>query len=81
MTLLFKVQDTFVMTGKGLILTPGSNEHAICTGDPLLLITPHGNRITATVKGVTFGKRNDILIDDSFAKNDVPIGTEVWLID
>lgn len=76
---LFKVEETFLITGKGLILTPGFSDETILIGTKIKLVRPDNSSIKTTVQGITFGPLRHMLIEKSIKKSDVPIGTEVWL--
>lgn len=76
---LFKIEETFLITGKGLILTPGISDENILIGAKIKLVRPDNSIIETTVQGITFGPLRHILIEKSIKKTDVLIGTEVWL--
>jgi len=78
--LLFKVQNQFVITGHGLILTPGLGDNVkyVSIGTKIKLIKPDKSEVITTILGITFEGNNDILISSEFSKTDIPIGTEVW---
>ena len=77
--LLFKVEATYPITGKGLILAPGVGDKHVSIGQKIRLIRPDKSEIETIVRGVTFEGNHDILVDEKIKKEDVPIGTEVWL--
>jgi len=78
--LLFKVENQFVITGRGLILKPGLGDNLkyVTTGAKIKLIRPDKSEVITTIKGITFEGNHDILISSVFSKTDIPIGTEVW---
>jgi len=78
---LFKVQHTFAITGRGLILTSDVilGTIRVRIGDKIKIVTPDNKVIEPTVKGIAFANPIDILVDQNVAKDDVPIGSEVWL--
>ena len=82
---LFKVEDTFLITGRGLVLVPGIvpiGEERFRAGDPLLLKRPDGSELTTTIGGLEMlcpnPRRDVIIMLKGFTKEDVPIGTEIW---
>ncbi len=78
--LLFKVENQFVITGRGLMLTPGLGDNIkyVTTGAKIKLIRPDKSEVITTVKGITFEGNHEFLISSKFSKSDIPIGTEVW---
>lgn len=77
--LLFIVEQTFMITGRGLILTPGLGERLVEAGSEIKLIRPDKSILETTIRGIGFNFNHDILIGAEIKKEDVPIGTEVWL--
>jgi translation elongation factor EF-Tu-like GTPase len=85
---LFVVEDTFFIKGRGLIPVPGiiprGNER-FRVGDPIVLQRPDGSTLAWRIGGLemihTAVPRDDVVILLSgLAKEDVPIGTEVWSV-
>jgi len=76
---LFKVQDRFLITGRGLILVPGLGGKKATVGDPIKIVKPDQTIIETTIRGIGFNEFRDILVGNDLTKNDVPIGSEVWL--
>ena len=76
---LFKVQDKFLITGRGLILVPGLGDKKATVGDPIKIIKPDQTVIETTIRGIGFNEFRDILVGKELTKDDVPIGSEVWL--
>ena len=76
---LFKVIDRFMVTGHGLILTPGWGDKKASVGDSLKIIRPDQTILETTIKGIGFNEFRDILISEGLTKEDIPIGSEVWL--
>lgn len=78
---LFKVEDLFEIKGRGLILVPGLGDKVKFAkiGNKIKLIRPDKSEIEAIISGIAFQRNYDILVDN-LKKEDVPIGTEVWLI-
>jgi len=79
-TFLFKVEDRFVISDRGLVLTPGLKDKVtlVKTGTEIKLIRPDKSEIKTRITGITFEGNHDILIPLTITKNDIPIGTEVW---
>jgi hypothetical protein len=79
--LLFKVQDTFRVDGKGLLLS--SNSKLVLNGvdfrSELKLVLPNGLVIQTSVVGINW-QNGDLIVSDP-DKMKVPNGTEVWLIE
>lgn len=76
---LFKVQDRFLVTGRGLILIPGLGDKNANTGDPIKIVKPDQTIVETTIRGIGFNEFRDILVGSDLTKDDVPIGSEVWL--
>jgi hypothetical protein len=76
---LFTVNNTFIITGRGLLLTPGPGNKTAKIGSKIKLIRPDKSIIETRIKGIIFEGNHDILIGAGLKKEDVPIGTEVWL--
>jgi hypothetical protein len=78
---LFTVEATFVITGRGLILYPGFGKNFAKVGSKIQLIRPDQSIIETQIRGITFSDKHDILVGENVKKEDVPLGTEVWLMD
>ena len=78
--LLFRVENQFTITGRGLILTPGlgNNVKFVTAGTKIRLVRPNKSDLITTIKAITFEGNHDILISREFTKEYVPVGTEVW---
>jgi hypothetical protein len=76
---LFKVEDKFMITGRGLVLIPGIGDKKAGTGDKIKIIRPDSSVISAKIKGIAFNQNRDISVGTELSKEDVPIGSEVWL--
>jgi hypothetical protein len=63
-----------------LILSPGIRDKRVKVGSSIRLIRPDRSIIETKIKGIPF-KVDDILVGSNIKKDDVPIGTEVWLND
>jgi len=70
-----------MITGRGVVLMPGlgENAHYVKTGSKLRLVRPDKSEMQTTIQGITFNDQHDILLAPEVTKEDVPIGTEVWL--
>lgn len=88
---LFTIEDTFNILGRGIIvggeLEPNS---PICRiGTVVVLVLPNGNELVTEISGIemikpidyeTFNRnRVGIMLKDVIKKEDVPVGTEVFL--
>ena len=89
---LSKVEDTFVIEGRGLIIIPGipypsDSIRKIRVGEGIVLIRPDGSELNTTISSIEMIHRKPPVAHAPFApsgsltKEDVPIGTEVWLCD
>lgn len=81
-TFLFKVENRFVISDRGLVLTPGLRDKMkfVKTGSKIRLIRPDKSEVTTLIQGIAFEGSHDILIPSTITKDDVPVGTEVWTI-
>jgi hypothetical protein len=82
---LFTVDQVFQITGRGLILLPGIalealGETRVLTGDPIMLIKPDGSRLETVIRGMELHNPSPVLVGKKLKKEDVPDGTEVYLI-
>lgn len=78
---LFKVEEAFVISGRGILLHNAGVKKYIEPGKKIKLIRPDGTELETSVAGVVMKDNHDILVDDGIKKENVPVGTEVWLID
>jgi len=78
--LLFTVEERFLITGIGLVLTPGLGDKKASINDKIRLVRPNKTIVDTKIPGITFESK-DIQIEGNLTKEDVPIGTEVWLIE
>ncbi|RPD43433.1 hypothetical protein [Paracnuella aquatica] len=76
---LFTVDETYMITGRGLLLTPGLGDKPAKIGDALELVKPDKTILRTVITGIVFNEHRDILVGANLTKEDVPIGTEVWL--
>jgi hypothetical protein len=77
--LLFKVQETFLVKGKGLLLSSNSKTSlkGVDFRSELRLVLPTNAIISTSVVGINW--ENGDLIVSGLTEKDVPKGTEVWL--
>jgi translation elongation factor EF-Tu-like GTPase len=87
--LLFVVEDTFAIRGRGLVIVPGIVQRAdevFRVGDPLRLKRPDGTELLTAVGGLEMfmspvpGEEIPILLRE-LGKEDIPVGSEVWSVD
>ena len=90
---LFTVADVFMIEGRGCILVPGLRTEPgsanVNQGARIRLQAPAGKIIDTSIKAIemlSYRVRPEmifwpILLPDDIAKNDVPIGTEVYLLE
>jgi translation elongation factor EF-Tu-like GTPase len=79
--LLFTVEERFMITGRGLVLVPGLGNKMAKIGDKIKIVRPDQSTIEKIIQGISFNEFRDILVDPGLTKEDVPIGSEVWLND
>lgn len=86
--LLFRVEDRFLIRGRGLVLVPGivaeDRPFREWTGLRIVLRRPDHSEVEAEIRGIDISTptppspRRPILVSGDFTKDDVPVGTEVW---
>jgi len=93
MTHLFTVAECFHITGRGCVLVPGLSTEpgapAIGRNSRIRLRTPSGVEIDSFIKEIemiTYRKRPEkitvpVLLPNDISKEQVPAGTEVFLLD
>jgi hypothetical protein len=87
MTFLFKVEEVFQIHRRGCVIVPDIAEGAdfkIRPRDAIQLRTPDGRTLNTRIGSVEFlktevGCRMAILLPTDVQKQDVPIGSAVWL--
>jgi hypothetical protein len=82
MTLLFNVENIFMVTGRGLTLVATLEDYKPKFSDLLIIVRPDRSIIETKIRGVGFGNPStitSILVDEGLTKEDIPIGSEVWL--
>jgi hypothetical protein len=85
-----RVEDTFLVTGRGLVVVPEKPEtdFRIRVGTPIELRTPEGRSIRTHIYGVEFLKPLPgrgpcgmaFSIKPGIGKDEVPPGTEIWYV-
>lgn len=90
MRLLLKVEDVFYISGRGCVIVPAIPEDLdfrIRAKDPIELRTPESRVLQTHVASIELAKPQDgspcrmtIMLPPDVAKQDVPTGTEVWLL-
>ncbi len=87
--LLFVVEATFLIEGRGLVLCPGiipEGDERFSAGDFVQLRRPDGTSLSYPICGLEFfsppraGSPFGVLLND-LSKNEVPIGIECWSVD
>ena len=90
MRLILTVEDVFDIAGRGLVITPKIPDDlgfAVRPNDPIQLRTPDGRILDTYIACFSSGRPSggrrfyDIVLPRDLQKQDVPIGTEVWLAD
>ena len=88
--LLFTVEDTFLIKGRGLVLVPGIiplRSERLQVNDPILLRRPDGSSLAWQIDAleILHGGSPDCIgtpiVVKALKKEDVPVGTEVWSVD
>lgn len=87
---LAKVDDTFWIQGRGVVLVPGqaASDFKIRVGTVLQLRTPDGRSIDTHIPGVEFLKESldsercqmAILVTSDVARDSVPSDSEIWYV-
>ena len=89
MRLLFKVEDVFYISGRGCVIVPAIPEGLgfIRAKNQIELRTPDGRVLQTHIASIELAKPQDgspcrmvIMLPPDIAKQDVPTGTEVWLL-
>ena len=87
MRLLCKVEDAFYVSRRGCVIVPTFSEgldFRIRAKDHIELRTPDGRVLETYIVSLEFATRREspsrmvIMLPPDIAKQDVPIGTEVW---
>lgn len=86
---LFLVEGTFEITERGLVLVPGLKEDSpqVAVGDTIVIMTPTNNIVRTKIAGIEMIKFHTvpkekmipILLPYEIKKEDIPIGTSVYL--
>lgn len=92
MIALFTVEDRFQIRGRGCVLVPGlsteTGSPVVRVGDAIQLRTPDGRVIDTHIRGVemiNYRRKPEritapILLPPNLSAEDVPVGTEVFLV-
>jgi translation elongation factor EF-Tu-like GTPase len=90
MTLLFKVEDVFDISGRGCVIAPvvpAGADFKIRAKAQIQLRTPDGRVLETHIASIELLKPQDgsacriaIMLPRDLVKQDVPTGTEVWLL-
>ena len=84
---LSSVEDTFAITGRGVVLVPGvprgEKKYFVRVGDSLEIRKPDGQRLLTRVAGIEMCSPPSkigipLLLPRDVQKEDVPIGSELW---
>ncbi len=78
--LLFTVEQIFLITGRGVVLLPGLGKKFVRVGTPIRLVRPDKSTLDTKICGIGFNEFHDILLGQEVRKEDVPVRTEVWLL-
>ena len=79
MEYLFTVENVFWISDRGVVVISGLRTKIARIGDRLQLIRPDKSTIETKIRGLEFLENWGVLLGDELKKEDVPIGTEVWL--
>jgi hypothetical protein len=74
-----KVKERHLLTGLGMVLTPGIGKTIAKVSDKIRLVKPDKTIIDTAIQAIVF-ESQDILISGNYTNEDIPVGTEVWLI-
>lgn len=86
--LLSVVEDVFQISSRGsVVVVPGiprAGDWHVRAGDCLTLKLPNGNEASTSVNGIEMASPPHplfipILLGPGLTKDDVPIGTEIWI--
>jgi translation elongation factor EF-Tu-like GTPase len=86
---LCTIEDTFFIEGRGLIPVPGiipQGKEIFRVGDSLLLKRPDGSSVPTAIAGLEMihlplPRQDVVILLKGLAKDDVPVGTEIWSVD
>lgn len=81
MEYLFEVIQTFIVRDRGLVLVGGPRTRDIPFKSRIRLVLPDKAEIDTEVLGEGTYENFAIMIDETVQKEQVPLGTEVWLYD
>ena len=78
-----RIKESFNLKGKGVILSLNlhSKNAVVLIGDRIKLIKPNDEELLTKVYGLAYPNGNfDIMIESIYSEEDIPSGTEVWLL-
>lgn len=81
MVYLFKEIQTFIIRDRGLVLIGGPRTRDLVFKSRIRLVLPDKTEIDTDVLGESAYENFAIMVDETVQKEQVPIGTEVWLND
>ncbi len=75
------VEDIFQVSGRGVILclSVKAKEFNLSIGTKIKIVKSDRNVLTTKICGIIWQSQKDILIEEEIKKEDVPLGSEVWL--
>ena len=84
--LLFTIEDTSSIEGRGIVLLPGLEpvgDEVFRAGDSVRILRPDKTELDTVMHGIEFlTKRTEsilvIVLPEDVTKEDVPVGSEVW---
>jgi len=76
------IEERFEISERGLILCLKFNfdRYFLSIGDKIKLVKPNREELFTKICGIAI-KKSDVLIEKRYLKKDIPIGTEMWLIE
>ncbi len=88
MILLSTVEDVFEIEGRGCVVVPGVSHNAsVRESAAIELHLPDGSVVSTRIHALEFldgpGRRTfcvPIILPPEFTKQDIPIGTKIWLL-
>ena len=87
---LFVVEGTFTIFGQGIVLVPGVLKYEpgprVAPGSVVELRRPNGTTVATTIRAIEWFQSPTqpsapLLMPPELTNADVPVGTEVWLVE
>lgn len=78
--MLFIVEERYMLTNIGLALLPGPGNTRVKVGDKIKIVRPDSTAIESVIVAIAFHDKKSLVVDRTIKKEDVPPGSEVWLI-